>query len=105
VRLFRRLFDWLISKCDLVNEDELKNLENKIEEINSISKRIKTIKSEYSFLSLLWRSNFLSYLSIRVVLDEILNIKSFDMKNLEKAIIEDGHHHQHHHEDCSGIEE
>jgi hypothetical protein len=27
------------------------------------------------------------------------------MKNLEKAIIEDGHHHQHHHEDCSGIEE
>lgn len=67
----------IINKCDLVNESELQTLESKLIEINSLAKRIKTTRSE-------------------VVLDSILNIKSFDLKNLEKITLQGNHDHDHH---------
>jgi G3E family GTPase len=76
----------LLNKCDLVNEPDLQNLEERLRGINSFAKIQRTVRSEISIAGLMSASCF-----------DVNHALAHDPDFLN------GHHHHHHQDDITSV--
>eukprot|EP01117_Protostelium_nocturnum_P007661 TRINITY_DN2750_c0_g1_i1.p1 TRINITY_DN2750_c0_g1~~TRINITY_DN2750_c0_g1_i1.p1 ORF type:complete len:601 (+),score=203.74 TRINITY_DN2750_c0_g1_i1:90-1892(+) len=69
----------LLNKCDLVNEEQLKEVENRIKQINSFAQINRTQHSKLD-------------------INKLIDIRAFELERaleIAPSLLEDGHHHHH----------